>query len=646
MPLYLAFTLMSLVAAQPADTIVTDATIYTVDATHRTVQSLAIRDGKIVYAGDAAGASAYQGPNTRVERYDGRLIVPGLVDAHVHPAGVVQLDVCDIGMRTMTLAQIQAFAAQCLAKYKPAPGQWMTIENWNSDAGNQTDARFPNPRAVLDAVSTTVPIQMADSNGHRSAYNSAALALARNLRGQLVGLSRSTLRTDFHHIRNMVGVDAEGNPDGLIMEDARDLLDSPDSLVANLDLLMQAPERMVEVFNRDGITAIQEASAYPSLFELYDRLEREGRLSLRVNIAQYYNPKKFTDAKGAVDFDRMLAAAQAGRARFAKSALIRADAIKVFADGVIEGDPLAKPPTLPEAASLAPYRQPIFALDAANKLTVTGNVDTASPTCVAVRAHPQGYETPASQRQFLRAKGYFPAQCRISNGTLQDARATIMRYVELAHRAGFTIHVHVIGDAATRTAIDAIEAARASDGISSQPDTLAHIEFASPEDIARMGRDNLYLAFTYSWATNESEYNLRVFPFLQDPDAIDKMYPTRSALAAGAILVAGSDAPVGDRDPIPFKNMAIAVTRTLEGNPPLNPKESLSIREVLDAYTINGARSLNREREIGSLEVGKSADFAVLDRDILQLGDSGKAAEIAQTKVLETWFQGKRVFKR
>lgn len=68
--------------------------------------------------------------------------------------------------------------------------------------------------------------------------------------------------------------------------------------------------------------------------------------------------------------------------------------------------------------------------------------------------------------------------------------------------------------------------------------------------------------------------------------------------------------------------------RTLEGNPPLNPKESLGIRKI------------------GSLEVGKSADFAVLDRNILQLGDGGRAAEIAQTKVLETWFQGKRVLKR
>jgi hypothetical protein len=92
--------------------------------------------------------------------------------------------------------------------------------------------------------------------------------------------------------------------------------------------------------------------------------------------------------------------------------------------------------------------------------------------------------------------------------------------------------------------------------------------------------------------------------------------------------------------------MAIAVTRALPAQPPLNPAESIGIRDVLDAYTIDGARSLQRAGEIGSLEAGKSADFAVLDRNILELGDAGRAAEIADTKVAETWFQGRRVFQR
>jgi hypothetical protein len=66
---------------------------------------------------------------------------------------------------------------------------------------------------------------------------------------------------------------------------------------------------------------------------------------------------------------------------------------------------------------------------------------------------------------------------------------------------------------------------------------------------------------------------------------------------------------------------------------------------VLEAYTINGARFLGRDTEIGSLVPGKSADFVILDRDIIALADGDHADDIANTRVLETWFRGKRVYR-
>ena len=72
----------------------------------------------------------------------------------------------------------------------------------------------------------------------------------------------------------------------------------------------------------------------------------------------------------------------------------------------------------------------------------------------------------------------------------------------------------------------------------------------------------------------------------------------------------------------------------------------MPIRDVLDAYTINGAKYLKRDQETGSLEVGKSADFIVTDQDILALADTGNADRITDTKVLETWFRGQRVYVR
>ena len=113
---------------------------------------------------------------------------------------------------------------------------------------------------------------------------------------------------------------------------------------------------------------------------------------------------------------------------------------------------------------------------------------------------------------------------------------------------------------------------------------------------------------------------------------------------AGATLAAGSDAPVETRDPQPFVNMQYGVTRAVPGMPPANPRERLNVRDVVAAYTINGARAMGRAREFGSLETGKSGDFIILDQDILALADAGRPDDIGKTKVLETWFKGHKVY--
>src|SRR5205807_5196275 len=435
--------------------------------------------------------------------------------------------------------------------------------------GNQPDPQHPTLRAALDAVSTQHQIQLLGNDGHHGAFNSLALAHAKNAAGRVVGLAKATLQRDFADYQALVGVDEHGEPNGAVNEDARYTINTHSMLYNDLEEVAKVPERITQRLSSVGITAILDAMASPEGMPVYDKLAADGKLTVRVTLAQFYDPSRTRTADGRVDYDSILAKATAIRAKYASSPLIRADVIKIFADGVLEGNPFAVPPTLPNAAALRPFYEPIFGVDSTGKATVKGYVDTASPLCADVRGNPAKYAPAPAVGAFIKAHGFHPGQCAISSGQLQHARAVILEYAKRVHLAGFSLHIHTISNLAVRTAIDAIEAARAADGVATTRDALAHVQLADPTDIARIGRDHLYVAFTYAWMYTDPEYDMTVIPFfekvkgnsyaaLHAPGSYyeSNAYPVRAVKSAGGILVAGSDAPVETRDPRPFVNMA------------------------------------------------------------------------------------------
>src|SRR5262249_43998658 len=155
---------------------------------------------------------------------------------------------------------------------------------------------------------------------------------------------------EFAEYKPFVGVDATGEPNGAVNEDGRYLINPHSMLYTELTGVSKVAEKIPQRLNSVGITAIQDAMAAPDGLPVYDKLSSSGNLTVRVVLAQFYDPSHTRKADGQVDYDSLVSQAKAVRAKYADSPLIRADTIKLFADGVLEGNPFAVPPTLPNAA--------------------------------------------------------------------------------------------------------------------------------------------------------------------------------------------------------------------------------------------------------------------------------------------------------
>lgn len=639
-------------AVEPADRVLLGGYVYTVDANRSVAQAIAIRGTEIAFAGSDEAAQAYIGPDTIVDELGGAMVLPGLHDVHLHPLWIVETDICDLESQPRTLDELVPFLSDCLTRYAIPAGEWLWVDQWSFAIGNEPSDRYPTLRAALDAVSTDHPIILFGNDGHHGGVNSAALARARDAEGNVVGLSAETLRTTFASYRELVGTDASGEPDGNLSETARDLIEPPGPLEQH-DYHALMPD-IAAVLAASGITSVQEAMAEPEYLDFYAGLEARGGMTFRVRAALHQKFPRSEEAlqmlPGTVEKFRRI------RERFAESRYIRADVAKLFVDGVIEGNPLATPPALPNAAVLREYRQPIFEIDPETKRAdVVGYVDLESVACRDVRDAPERYADSDAVRAFQAKHGHHPAQCAKSRGVLEHSEALIHAFVSAMEGAGFAVHAHAVGDRAVRVALDAFEASRATHGALPYPQSLAHAQLIHPDDQQRIGEMGVYVAFTYAWIAPDSSYEMSVVPFIDEVKGradlynpehyyVKNVYPARSVRDRGGILVAGSDAPVDTRDPRPFGNIEQALTRTV-GKITLNADERISIHDAIAAYTINGARFLGHDARVGSIEPGKAADLVVIDRNLVELAQNGRADEIGETRVQLTIFDGEVVYE-
>jgi predicted amidohydrolase YtcJ len=207
--------------------------------------------------------------------------------------------------------------------------------------------------------------------------------------------------------------------------------------------------------------------------------------------------------------------------------------------------------------------------------------------------------------------------------------------------ARFAIHVHVIGDAAARRAIEGLEAARAANGPWPAQHQLAHLQLVDPADFGRL--PGLATANVQPlWARFEPPYSdpsQAMIGAARWPD----VYAFRKMLDAGADWCLSSDWPVSTLNPFEIIETAITRQKRLDDDPqePFLADQALTVEECVLGYTVNAARASWRDHFTGMLRPGYSADLIVLDRDIFQIAPQ----EISATQVLLTVFRGAEVWR-
>lgn len=208
--------------------------------------------------------------------------------------------------------------------------------------------------------------------------------------------------------------------------------------------------------------------------------------------------------------------------------------------------------------------------------------------------------------------------------------------VSAADARGWLVHIHAIGDRAVREALNGIEQAR-RDRQSGITHSITHLQLVNPKEFARFKPLDVIASMQLLWAAGD-DYTLDMVKPYVSAFAFRYQYPAHSLLLQGATIAGASDWPMSS--PNPWAAMAQAVTREGEKGV-LNAEERLDRDTMFYAYTLNAARTIGQEQHIGSLTVGKQADFILLDRDVFTVD----AKALAETRVLKTWFAGREVFE-
>ncbi len=532
-------------ATQPADLIVHDARIHTVDATHPQVAAMAVRDGRIVFVGSGREAMSLRGAKTRLLDLDGKTVIPGMIDAHAHLLGLGQ------GLQTIDLRGTTSFDA-VIAKVVErrdgtANGRWIVGRGW--DQNDWADTRFPE-HAALSAKTAAHPVLLERVDGHAVLVNAAALKAA--------GISRDTSDPAGGRIER----DAQGEPTGVLVDNAIDLVTKV-MPAPTQDELRDAVTRAITELQRWGLTGVHDAGVTRDVIGVYETLAREGRFGLRNYVMV---------AGSDADIDWAL---DRGVQNGLYDGRLWLRSIKLSADGALG----SRGAWLLEPYSDAPGHSGLATL-------------------------------PAGRVRAVATK---------------------------ALKAGFQVNTHAIGDRANRVVLDELAEAFDAVPVADHRFRIEHAQILHPDDLARFAELGVIPSMQSSHQTSDMYWaGVRIGPTRELV-----AYAWRSLLDTGVIIPNGSDLPVELTNPL--ISFHAAISRQDAKDWPAggwHPEQRMTRDEALKSMTIWPAQAAFMEAEVGSLSVGKRADFAVIDQDLMRV----PAELILRTRVMQTWLGGERVY--
>ncbi len=570
--------------ANTADRVFLNAKVYSIemDGTETRAEAVAIRDGKFVFVGSDEEARKWIGEKTVVTDCKGGSILPGFGDAHMHFGISVRrfgvVDLNELAAR-FSLTTPDEVIAMIQQRVKE-----FAEEHPNDSVihGSGWDRFWFTGKLSGIARPFTrhdIDAVVADRPVVLDSYCGHACML--NTKAlELAGVTKDTPNPEAGIIRR----EADGTPDGYIQEPViiAPICSRIPDFEFTPDQVRQGILEAQKVFAGMGYTYVADCMANDISYSTLLDMAKKGELIMRVDGVYNCN-----DATREADLESAIAR----RGMYDVDDILKVDTVKYFVDGNL--------------AMCEPYEE-----------------------------------------AFRKANG-LPDTFGTTDALLWNVE-NLKESMEKVQKAGFNIHVHAMGDFGAKCTVDCVENAQKQDPEHKRRNILAHCSFVREEDKKRMGKLGIVASIQPEWEA-ENEISEPGFTKLFGSERHKTIYPNKSMVDAGVICAYGSDFAVSM--PNALSGIQTAMTRCitkanveyekLKDVPAMNPAECVSLKEAIKGHTIHVAYQFHREALTGSIQVGKSAEMVVLDKDI----EKQPVREIADLKITETLFKGNTTFK-